>query len=183
MIPWLRAKAKRVSAERMKNVIQTKVDKMTEEQRVAKKEYRFTNKIDFLGVGKSENGDRYLRRRVGQDVALISVAKLITNAPEEYVRLQRVGVILPEPADRHELMGRVRIEASKEPTFDVATEPGLLGDDFFFPDGPASGKSNNAFYPDEQHLDTYRKFHCAGSRAGWNELMEALRAFVWVNSD
>jgi hypothetical protein len=44
---------------------------------------------------------------------------------EEYVRLQRVGVILTEAVDRRELMGRVRLEASKEPTFDVATEPGL----------------------------------------------------------
>ena len=150
----------------------TIVGKETKEEQKAKEKYPYTHKIEFLGVGKSENGDRYLRRRVGTDVALISVPKLLSDATEEFVRLQRVGVILPEQVDRRELMGRVRLEASEEPTFNVATEPGLLGDDFFFPDGPASGKSNNAFYPDEKHLDTYRKFRRAGSRAGWKRLLE-----------
>jgi hypothetical protein len=112
--------------------------------------YKYTGKIKFLGVGTSENGDRFLKRRVGKDVALISVAKLLSEPIEELVRLQRVGailaesadrvgVILAESADRRELLGRVRTEASKEPTFRVATQPGLLGDDFFFPDGSVSG--------------------------------------------
>src|SRR5271166_78438 len=140
-----------------------------------KKTYPYTHRIEFLGVGKDENADRYLRWRVGNFVADVSVASLIRDASDTYVRLQRAGVILAEQAGRKEFNGRMTIEASKDPSFDVATRPGLLNGEFYFPDGSTSKNSTGAFYPDEQHLQTYRKFHRAGSRAGWRRLVALAR--------
>jgi hypothetical protein len=136
-----------------------------------KKTYPYTHRIEFLGLGKDENTDRYLRWRVGNVEVVVSVAGLIRDASDTYVRLQRVGVILTEQAGRKEFLGRVMIEASKDPTFDVAKRPGLLNGEFYFPDGSTSKNSTGAFYPDEQHLQTYRKFRRAGSRAGWRKLV------------
>src|SRR5271165_87754 len=45
-----------------------------------KKTYPYTHRIEFLGVGKDENADRYLRWRVGNFVADDSVASLIRDA-------------------------------------------------------------------------------------------------------
>ena len=136
-----------------------------------KKTYPYTHRIEFLGVGKDENADRYLRWRVGDFVAVVSVASLIRDASDTYVRLQRAGVILAEQSGQKEFIRRVTTEASQDPTFDVAKRPGLLNGEFYFPDGPTSKNSTGAFYPDEQHLQTYRKFHRAGSRAGWRRLV------------
>jgi hypothetical protein len=142
----------------------------------SKEAYPHTSKIQFVGVGASENGDRFLRRRIRDQEALVSVAKLISNPNDEFVRLQRAGVVLLKRGPRDEFLDRVQIEADKTPTFRVATQPGFLGDEFFFPDGPArKGNSNNAFYPDESHLDTFRKFRQAGTLAGWNELIGLAR--------
>ncbi len=96
---------------------------------------------------------------------------LPSSQSDTYVRLQRAGVILAERAGQQEFIGRVTTEASKDPTFDVATRPGLLNGEFYFPDGSTSKNSTGASYPDEQHLQTYRKFHRAGTRAGWRQLV------------
>ena len=140
-----------------------------------KKTYPYTHRIEFLGVGKDENADRYLRWRVGNVEVVVSVASLIRDASDTYVRLQRVGVILAEQAGRKEFLGRVTTEASRDATFDVARRPGLLNAEFYLPQGPTSKNSAGAFYPDEQHLQTYRKFHRAGSRAGWRRLVALAR--------
>jgi len=136
-----------------------------------KKTYPYTHRIEFLRVGKDENADRYLRWRVGNFVAVVSVASLIRDASDTYVRLQRAGVILAEQPGQKEFIRRVTTEASKDPTFDVAKHPGLLNGEFYFPDGSSSKDSAGAFYPDEQHLQTYRKFHRAGTRAGWRRVV------------
>jgi hypothetical protein len=136
-----------------------------------KQKFPHTHKVEFLGVGKDENADRYLRWRVGDFVAVVSVASLIREPSDTYVRLQRAGVILAERAGQQEFIGRVTAEASKDATFDVATRPGLLKGEFYFPDGSSSKGSTGAFYPDEQHLQTYRKFHRAGTRAGWGQVV------------
>jgi hypothetical protein len=81
--------------------------------------------VEFLGVGRSADGDRFLKRRVGSHVDLISVAKLISNPPEEYVRLQRAGLPLLRRPARDKFIEQAEIEAGKEPTFLVARQPGL----------------------------------------------------------
>jgi hypothetical protein len=130
-------------------------------------------KVEFLGVGASANGDRFLKRRVGNDVALISVAKLITKPSEEYVRLQRAGLALLRRGPQNEFIGQAEIEAGKKPTFLVATQPGLYGDRFCFPDDVVSaGRSHVEFYPDERHSEVYKKFLRAGNYDGWKELIE-----------
>jgi hypothetical protein len=132
---------------------------------------KYTNKIEFFGVGANESGDRFIKRRIGQSAALISVAAILENANEEYVRLQRDGVALLQPAARREFIQRVEEESSKEPMFRVAMRPGLLDDKFHFPSDVVSLKGGDAaFYPDSRHSDSYDKFHSAGSREGWDEL-------------
>ena len=79
----------------------------------------------FSSVGTSADGDRFLKRRVGSHVDLISVAKLISNPTAEYVRLQRAGLPLLRRAARDKFIEQAEIEAGKEPTFLVATQPGL----------------------------------------------------------
>ncbi len=140
-------------------------------QHAPKGTYKYTSKIEFLGRGKSENGDRFIKRRIGEDVALISVAKLFAQPNDEFVRLQRAGVTLLLPDARREFTKRVQDEAGKQPTFQVATQPGLLGGKFHFPDdGVSKGVSGAEFYPDERHANVYRKFHRAGTRQGWMNL-------------
>ena len=78
-----------------------------------KKLHPFTHEIEFLGVGKARNGDRYLKRRVGTDVALVSVAKLLSDPKEEYVRLQRAGVILLRKDGQNRFINCVEAEASE----------------------------------------------------------------------
>ncbi len=130
-------------------------------------------KIEFLGIGASANGDRFLKRRVGNDVALISVAKLITNPKEEYVRLQRAGLALLRPGAQNKFIDQAEIEAGKEPTFLAATQPGLYGDRFCFPDDLVSANQSPVeFYPDERHAEVYKKFLCSGDYPGWKELIE-----------
>jgi hypothetical protein len=91
----------------------------------AKEKLDSTRSVEFLGVGRSAKGDRFLKRRVGSNVDLISVAKLISNPTEEYVRLQRAGLTLLRRPGRDKFIQDAEIEAGKEPTFLVATQPGL----------------------------------------------------------
>jgi len=134
--------------------------------------WKYTSKIEFLDVGEDENEDRYLRWRIGDSVALISIANVFRDPTEVYVRLQRKGVILSQEPERREFLKRVRIEGEKEPTFSVANRPGLFKGRFHFPDDLISQKSTTAFYADERHLQIYRKFRCAGSPAGWQSLVK-----------
>jgi hypothetical protein len=129
--------------------------------------------IEFLGVGASANGDRFLKRRIRKNVALISVAKLISNPTDEYVRLQRAGLALLRRPARDAFIAQAEIEAGKRPTFLVATQPGLHGCRFCFPDDVVSvGAGDVEFYPDERHSDVYKKFLRAGGYEGWNQLVE-----------
>jgi hypothetical protein len=112
-----------------------------------KKTHPYTHRIEFLGVGKDENADRYLRWRVGDFVTVVSVASLIRDASDTYVRLQRAGVILAEQPGQKEFIRRVTTEASQDPTFDVAKRPGLLKGEFYFPDGPTSKNSTGRILP------------------------------------
>jgi hypothetical protein len=79
-----------------------------------------TRGVEFLGVGTSADGDRFLKRRVGSHVDLISVANLISNPIAEYVRLQRAGLPLLRRPGRDKFIEEAEIEAGKEPTFLVA---------------------------------------------------------------
>jgi hypothetical protein len=135
-----------------------------------------TRSVEFLGVGTSADGDRFLKRRVGSHVDLISVAKLISNPTEEYVRLQRAGLPLLRQAARHKFIEQAEIEAGKEPTFRVARQPGLYRGRVCLPGDPVSeGLSDVEFYPDERHDPVYEKFLRAGTYRGWKELVSLSR--------
>ena len=131
-----------------------------------------TCRVEFLAVGTSADGDRFLKRRVGSHVDLISVAKLISNPTAEYVRLQRAGLPLLRHAARDKFIEQAEIEAGKAPTFLVARQPGLYRGRVCLPGDPVSeGLSDVEFYPDERHAPVYEKFLCAGTYEGWKELV------------
>ena len=131
-----------------------------------------TGRVEFLGVGESDAGDRFLKRGVGSHVDLISVAKLISNPTEEYVRLQRAGLPLLRRPGRDRFIEEAEIEAGKTPTFLVARQPGLYRGHFCFPGDPVSaGHSAVEFYPDERHAPVYEKFLRAGTYQGWKKLV------------
>lgn len=132
--------------------------------------------VEFLGVGASGDGDRFLKRRIGSHVDLIDVAKLISNPTAEYVRLQRAGLPLLRRAARDRFIEKAEIEAGKEPTFLVARQPGLYRGKVCLPGDPVSqGPSDVEFYPDERHAPVYEKFLRAGTYRGWNELVSLSR--------
>ena len=142
----------------------------------AKEKSGGTRQVEFLEVGESTYGDRFLKRRVGSDVDLISVAKLISNPTAEYVRLQRAGLPLLRRAARDQFSEQAEIEASKEPTFLVATQPGLHRGRVCLPgDAVSEGHSDVEFYPDERHAPVYEKFLRAGTYQGWKELVSLSR--------
>jgi hypothetical protein len=100
----------------------------------------------------------------------------MAESNDEFRRLQRAGVVLLQYNARREFMERVEDEAGKEPTYQVATQPGLFGGKFHFPgDAVSKGVSGAEFYPDERHCDVYRKFHRAGTRQGWIKLCKLSR--------
>ena len=135
-----------------------------------------TCQVEFLRVGATSDGDRFLKRRVGSHVDLIDVAKLISNPTAEYVRLQRAGLPLLRQAARNRFIEQAEIEAGKEPTFLVARQPGLYRGRVCLPGDPVSeGQSDVEFYPDERHAPVYEKFLRAGTYRGWNELVSLSR--------
>src|SRR5579871_6118683 len=84
--------------KRSQNLMTTKLKKIATSKsansqqavkRNPKNRYPYTHRIEFLGVGKDENADRYIRWRVGNHVAVVSVASMIRDASETYVRVQR----------------------------------------------------------------------------------------------
>ncbi len=130
----------------------------------AKGQSEGTRRVEFLSVGASVDGDRFLKRRVGSHVDLIDVAKLISNPTAEYVRLQRAGLPLLRPAARNRFIEQAEIEAGKEPTFLVARQPGLYRGRVCLPGDPVSeGPSDVEFYPDERHAPVYEKFLCSAT--------------------
>jgi hypothetical protein len=121
--------------------------------------------VEFLGVGTSADGDRFLKARIGGHVNLISVAKLISNPSAEYVRLQRAGLPLLRRPARDRFIEQAEIEAGKEPTFLVATQPGLYRGKVRFPgDAVAEGQSDVEFYPDERHAPSTKNFSTPAPR-------------------
>src|SRR5271166_464139 len=142
----------------------------------AKEQSDGTHQVEFLAVGASGDGDRFLKRRVGSDVDLISVAKLISDPTAEYVRLQRAGLPLLRRAARNQFTEQAEIEASKEPTFLVATQPGLHQGRVCLPgDAVSASHSDVEFYPDERHAPVYEKFLRVGDYQGWTELVSLSR--------
>ena len=104
------------------------------------------------------------------------MAKLISNPPAEYVRLQRAGLPLLRQAARNKFIEQAEIEAGKEPTFLVATQPGLYrGRICLRGDAVSASHSDVEFYPDERHAPVYEKFLRAGDYQGWKELVSLSR--------
>ena len=149
------------------------VSDSVKEDTVEAKPYKYTVHIKFLGVGTSEDGEfRFLKVGFGPKTALLSVRQLTKSPKDELTRLEGLGVPLIDPAAQREFVNRAQQEASRAPTFDVATRIGLHGEVFLFPDGPVPlGSGAFETYFDERQAETHRKFHVAGDQRGWEELL------------
>jgi Domain of unknown function (DUF927) len=140
------------------------------------KKLRRRPRIEFLAVGASGDGDRFLKRRIGNHVDLIDVGKLISNPTTEYLRLQGAGLPLLRHDVRAKFIQQAEIEAGQDPTFLVARQPGLYRGRVCLPGDPMSeGQSDVEFYPEERHVPVYEKFLRAGNYAGWKELVQLSR--------
>ena len=157
---------------------------------------RYTDEIEFLGVGTDEDEKlRFLKVAVGDKSALLSAKQLVVHPKSELARLEELGVPLIFPKAQNEFIRRAHDEARKPPTLRVATKVGLLHgnggvskvdpaaagvEDFdllpvvVFPDGavPPEAAADVELYFDERYDDVHRKFHRAGTREGWKELLD-----------
>src|SRR5271166_294640 len=94
---------------------------------------RYTDEIEFLGVGTDEDEKlRFLKVAVGDGSALLSVRQLVLHQKSELARLEELGVPLILPAAQTEFFKRAHAEAAKPPTLRVATKVGLHDDVFVF---------------------------------------------------
>jgi hypothetical protein len=101
-----------------------------------------------------------------------SVRQLIRQPREELGRLEELGEPLILPAAQAEFLKRAHAEAAKHPTFRVATRVGLFDNEFIFPDGPVPPTADIEMYLDERQGDVHRNFRCAGTGAGFKELLD-----------
>jgi len=104
-----------------------------------------TWRIEFLGVGEDEVGERFLKVKVRDKAALLKVDGLRGANPAELTILTRLGEpLLTQPAIK-EFIGRAQEQAREDPSFEVATKIGLRDDVFVLPDGlcPRAARRSN----------------------------------------
>jgi hypothetical protein len=135
---------------------------------------RGTAHREFIAVGQSENGDLFLKYRIGQSEVLVSAAGLILDKRAEFLRLQRVGLPLVSSGSTAAFINKAqKFLDENQPTVRVITRIGLHGETFVLPDGvlgnpPAAAET----YFHRDYSQYHAKFRRAGTRAGWIELCD-----------
>ena len=138
--------------------------------------HEYTSKIEFVGVGQDDVGNRYLKVKVGKRTALMNVDNLAANHKlEELSLLTPLGQPLLLPAARTEFIKRAHEEARKTATFRVATKTGFLGYVFVLPfiQLPEEAVVERYFHPN--YAQYHERFRARGSVRGWQALMELCR--------
>jgi hypothetical protein len=147
-------------------------------------QHEHTDNITFLGVGVSDDGERFLdvavrensKVAVEEKSVLLKVNNLIGPASEELKLLSSVGAALIIRAAQTEFLARAHDAARAEPTFAVATKTGWHGADFVLPEGLApQGQANVARYFDPRYRQYHRRLQQAGTIPGWLELAALCR--------
>ena len=153
--------------------------------RAEREKYPYTYNIRILGVGESEDGERFLKVAVGEKTALLNVDNLADPRSGELKILTRLGEPLIMEAARREFRDRAHDHARAKPTFPVVTKTGFLTPElvppgrrqiFVLPDGLApQGQPNVARYFDPRYGQYHRRLHRAGTIRGWIELAKLCR--------
>lgn len=140
-------------------------------------QHKHTSNIAFLGVGKSEDEELFLKVTVGQKTALLNVDNLADPRSGELKILTRLGEPLILPASRTEFLARVHDAARAEPTLKVAVKTGWFDGQYVLPPGLAPvGEVNIERYFDPRYAIYHRRLRqegkvegvaCAGPLVPW----------------
>ncbi len=137
---------------------------------------RHTANIELIGVGVSEDDERYLKVKVEQKTAMLNVDNISDTRSGELKILTRLGEPLIKPQARAEFLNRVHDAAREEPTFKVAAKTGWRDGVFVLPLGLApEGEINIERYFNAEFARYHRRLRQEGSLEGWQELAKKCR--------
>ena len=154
-------------------------------QRGKQKASSYTQGIEFLAVGVSKKGGKFLL--VGKDDkhVVLSVRNLRRDPSAELERLEALDVHLLVPQARSAFLRLAQEAARDEPTFNVATQIGWFDDVFVLPgrvyppqppmEGMPRGWSRMLVHLDAKDEDIHSRFHCSGSPKKSQELFQLCR--------
>jgi hypothetical protein len=133
----------------------------------------FTDGIEFLAVGRSKKGGKFLLVAKDDKHVVLSVRNLGRDPNAELERLEALDVHLLVPGARQAFLQLAQKAARMEPTFDVATQVGWFDDVFVLPDrvfppqppvkGMPQGWSRILVHLDAKDDDIHSRFRCSGS--------------------
>ena len=142
----------------------------------AKKIWKYTGKIEFLGMGENLDGERFLKVSVGTKTALLNVDNIAAPNSGELKRLTRLGEPLIKQQARTEFLGRAHDAARAEPTLKVAMKTGWFDGEFVLPEGLAPEEETHIErYFDWRYAPYHRRLRSEGSFEGWRALAELCR--------
>jgi hypothetical protein len=150
-----------------------------------KKTPPFTDGIEFLAVGRSKKGGKFLLVAKDEKHAVLSVRNLGRDPSAELERLEALDVHLLVPDARQAFLRLAQEAARMEPTFDVATQIGWFDDVFVLPDrvyppqppikGMPPGWSRILVHLDAKDEDVHSRFRCSGSIKKSQEIFHLCR--------
>ena len=153
--------------------------------RAEREKHPRTYQIKILGVGKSEDGERFLKVAVGEKTALLNVDNLADPRSGELKILTPLGEPLIKEAARREFRDRAHDHARAKRTFPVVTKTGFLSPELVSPERPQTfvlppglatkGQPNVACYFDPRYGQYHRRLHQAGTPQAWLELAQLCR--------
>ena len=139
-------------------------------------QHTHTCNITFVGVGKSEDDELFLKVAVGEKTALLNVDNLADPRSGELKKLTPLGEPLIKPAARAEFLTRVHDAARAEPTLKVAVRTGWFDGKYVLPEGLAPvGEANIVRCFDPRYAVYHRRLRQEGTVEGWLELARLCR--------
>jgi hypothetical protein len=136
----------------------------------------YTQGIEFLAVGVSEKGGKFLLVAKDGKHVVLSVRNLGRDPSAELERLEALDVHLLVPQARNAFLHLAQEAARKEPTFPVVAKTGWRGSDFVLPEGLAPrGPAKVERYFDPRYAQYHRRLHRAGTIQGWLQLAALCR--------
>ncbi len=144
-----------------------------------------THGIEFLAVGVSKKGGKFLLVAKDDKHVVLSVRNLGRDPSAELERLEALDVHLLVPQARNPFLRLAQEAARMEPTFNVATQIGWFDDVFVLPDrvyppqppmeGMPPGWSIILVHLDAKDEDIHSRFHCSGSSKKSREILRLCR--------
>ena len=141
--------------------------------------------IEFLAVGVSKKGGKFLLVAKDDKHVVLSVRNLGRDPSAELERLEALDVHLLVPQARQAFLRLAQEAARMERTFNVATQIGWFDDVFVLPDrvyppqppmaGMPRGWSRILVHLDAKDEDIHSRFHCHGSSEKSREIFQLCR--------